>query len=192
MERLIAYAEKKGPEVQVRFRRIVPKSMERADTAVSKNRAFQGVVSLPSRYVDVAHAHVREAEASRAIIARLQQAFPPEIVSFVPGAPIDDPEALLPIVTVPTLFIEHGADWTGAISSSANPRGVFVGLGMVFSATFTIPDDPKPLHFKTTIYRSPDLAAAKGIEKPEEQIYTQMDTEAFGLFVKKLLGIFFK
>jgi hypothetical protein len=192
VERLLAYAEKKGPAVEVRFHRQQPKSIDKADGQVAKNRFFNGVVSLPSRYFDVAHARPRETTLGTAIQSRFAEAFPPEILAFTVGAPIDDPEAALPAATVPTLFVEHAADWTGGQATSSSPRGVFIGLGFNFHASFTLPDDPKPRAYKTTIYKIPNPADGKGDDKPEEKIYDAMADDTYVQFGKRFLATFFK
>jgi hypothetical protein len=191
VERLIAFSEKKGPNVEVRFHRVQPKSMEKADLQASKNKFFSGVVSLPSRYFDIAHAHPREAQLAAALASRFNQAFAPEILNITPGPSLDDPEAAFPPPVAPTLFIEDGADWTGGQATSTNPRGVFLSIGFQFNASFQIPDDPKPRPFKTTVYKGPDLADGKGEDKPEEKIYEGMAKSAYDQFAKKYLATFF-
>jgi hypothetical protein len=191
VEKLVAYAERKGPDVQIRFRRTSPKQMEKADTQIAKSKFFKGVVSLPSRYFDAAHAHPHEDSSGRAIADRLQQAFPREILAFTTGPSIDDADAPLPAVTAPTLFIEHGEDWTGGLATSPNPRGVYIGIALAYATTFQIPDDAKPLRFKTTMYRGPEPTLAKDDEKPEEKIYDQIWREGFAQFDKRFLSTFF-
>ncbi len=190
MEKLFAYAEKKGPKVLIRFRRTSPKQMEKADTQIAKNKFFKGVVSLPSRYFDTAHAHPHEDAAGRAIAARMEQVIPKEVLSFEVAPSIDDPEAPLPAVTAPTLFVEHSEDWTGGLATSPNPRGVYIGIALAYGTTFQIPDDPKPLRFKTTMYRGPEPTLAKDDEKPEEKIYEQIWAEGFALFTKRFLSTY--
>jgi hypothetical protein len=193
VERLLAFAEKKGPPVEIRFHREMSKTMDKADSAVAKNRNFKGVVSLPSRYFDAAHAKPHEDDLASSVVQRFGQAFPTEILAFAVGEPIADPEAPLPAnVLVPTLFLEHGPTWTGSVVTGKNPNGVYVGLGLQYDALFRIPDDPKPLRVKLDVWKGPATTAAKGEDKPEELIYAKMQEEGLEQFKKKLLGSFFK
>jgi hypothetical protein len=191
VERLLAYAEKKGPSVQVRFHRTQPKSMEKADAQVAKNRFFNGVVSLPSRYFDLAHERPREAALGNAIVARFAQAFAPEILTFSIGPSIDDPEAPLPPPTAPTIFIEHNADWTGGQATSAKPRGIWVSIAFNYNVSFQIPEDPKPRLFKTAVFRGPDPSDGKDEDKPEDKIYETMAKAAIDQLTKRYLATFF-
>jgi hypothetical protein len=193
VQRLIAWAEAKGPPVELRFHRLVSKTIDKADAAVQKHRLFRGVVSLPSHYFDAAHEKPDEDALASAVVQRFAQSFPTEIVALAVGEPISDPDAQLPAqIMVPTLFIEHGPTWSGSIATSTNPRGVFVGLEMSFSAIFRVPDDTKPLKVRLDVWKAPDTSSAKGDDKPEETIYSKMESDAFDQFQKKLVGAFFK
>jgi len=193
VQRLLAWAEAKGPPVELRIHRLVSKTIDKADGAVQKHRMFRGVVSLPSRYFDAAHAKPNEDALATAVVQRFAQSFPTEIVALAVGEPISDPDAQLPAqIMVPTLFIEHGPTWSGSLTTSGNPHGVFVGLEMSFSALFRVPDDTKPLKVRLDVWKAPDTASAKGDDKPEETIYSKMESDAFDQFQKKLVGAFFK
>ena len=193
VQRLIAWAELKGPPVEIRFHRLESKTFDKADGAVQKHRLFRGVVSLPSRYFDAAHAKNNEDALAAAVVQRFAQAFPTEILALAVGEPISDPGAPLPPqITVPTLFIEHGPSWSGSIVTSTSPRGVFVGLEMSYGALFRIPDDTKPLKNRLDVWKTPDTAGAKGDDKPEETIYAKMASDTFDQFEKRLLNAFFK
>jgi hypothetical protein len=193
MQRLVAWAEAKGPPVELRFHRLESKTLEKADAAMQKHRMFRGVVSLPSRYFDAAHAKPNEAALAAALVQRFAQAFPTEILALAVGEPITDAEAPLPAqITVPTLFLEHGPTWSGSVATPTSPHGVFVGLEMSFNALFRVPDETKPLKVRLDVWKGPDLAGAKGDDKPEETIYSKMQSDSFDQFQKKLLNAFFK
>lgn len=193
VQRLVAWAEAKGPPVELRFHRLESKTLEKADTAVEKHRMFRGVVSVPSRYFDAAHDKVNEDALAAAVVQRFAQAFPTEILALAVGEPVGDPDAPLPAqIMVPTLFIEHGLSWNGSIITSAAPHGVFVGLEMSMSALFRVPDDTKPLKIRLDVWKGPDLANAKDDPKPEETVYAKMSSDAFEQFQKRLLSSFFK
>jgi hypothetical protein len=190
---LLDWAEMKGPPVEIRFHRTDSKSMDKADAAAAKSRMFKGVVSTPSRYFDASDEKPYEDALATAIVKRFSDVFPTEIVALAVGEPIADPDAPLPAqVAVPTLFIEHGASWSGSITTSRSPSGVFVGLEITFNALFRVPDDTKPVKVKTDAWHSPNLAAAKDADKPEDTVYAAMHQEAYDQFQKHLLNAFFK
>jgi hypothetical protein len=192
VERLLAFAEKAGPKVELKFRRKVAKSAEIADNQVKKSPFFMGTPSLPSQYFDDAHSRPRESASGKALVARFASAFAPDVVSLELAAPITDPDAPLPAITVPTLFVEHTSELSGASYLNANPRGVFVGTGMTFEATFRVPDDTKPYRFKQTVWRPPDVTLSKGdAETWETAVYEAMAAEGFNQFTQKFLASLF-
>jgi hypothetical protein len=166
--------------------------MEMADNQIKRSPFYQGVVSLPSQYFDDAHARSREEAAGKTLAARFAATFPADIVSLEMGPPIVDPEAPLPATSVPTVFIDHISQVSGPSYLSARPRGVFVGLALIFEATFRLPDDPsKALHFKLPTWRNPDAKIDKGDAPLEAAVYEAMMTSGFGQFTSKYLGTFF-
>jgi hypothetical protein len=191
VERLLAVAEKSGPKVELRFRRKITRTMEMADNQIKRSPFYMGVVSLPSQYFDEAHARSREEGAAKAIAARFAATFPADILSFEMGAPIADPDAPFPATTTPTLFIEHISQVSGPSYLTAKPRGVFVGLALIFEATFRLPDETKPLHFKLPTWRNPDAKVEKGEGPLEAAVYDAMTTGAFVQFTNKYLSTFF-
>ncbi|HMI86182.1 MAG TPA: hypothetical protein VK550_18940 [Polyangiaceae bacterium] len=192
VERLLAVAEKSGPKVDIRFRRKVTRTMEMADNQIKRSPFYMGVVSLPSQYFDDAHARGREEAAAKAIAARFAASFPPDILTLEMGAPLADPDAPLPATTtIPTVFIEHISQVSGPSYLTARPRGVFVGLALIFEATFRLPDDTKPLHFKLPTWRNPDAKVEKGDGALEPAVYEAMTSAAFAQFTNKYLATFF-
>ena len=162
VERLLAYAEKNGPRAEIRFRRKPTKSMEIADAAIKKSPFFMGNPSVPSQYFDDAHARSREAVAGKAIVSRFAAAFPPDILALDVGQPLLETDPPLPPSKIPTMFVEHSAEMSGASYLSANPRGVFVGLGMLFEVVFRIPDEGKPQKYRFSAWRPLDTTVPKG------------------------------
>jgi hypothetical protein len=191
VERLLAVAEKSGPKVEMRFARKVTRTMEMADAQIKRSPFYMGVVSLPSQYFDEAHARSREETAGKTLAARFAASFPADIVSLEMGPPIGDPDAPLPAVTVPTIFIEHSSQVSGPSYLSARPRGVFVGLALVFEASFRLPDNGKPLNFKLPTWRNPDAKIEKGDGPLEAAVYEAMITGGFAQFTTKYLATFF-
>jgi hypothetical protein len=192
VERLLAWTEKNGPPVDLRFHRRHDKTIDKADSAVGKSREFRGVVSLPSHYLDDAAEKADVDALSAAIVQKFADVFPPEILAVAVADPIADPDAPLPTkVTRPTLFIEHGASWGGSTRASQKPKGVFVGLELGFDATFRMPDDTKPVKVHVAGWHVPDISVAKDSDTPEVLVYTAMRAKAFDQFKTKLLATFF-
>ena len=191
VERLLASAEQAGPAVLLRFHRKLTRSMEIADSQVKKSPFFMGVASGPSQYFDEAHARAREAAIAKTLVARFSSAFPPDVLSFELGPPVPSSDVALPPARRPTLFIEHSSEVSGASYLSANPRGVFVGLGLLFEVTFQVPDDGKPHRFRLSAWRPPNTTVPKGDHPFEEAVYEAMATEGFTQFAQKFLVTFF-
>jgi hypothetical protein len=194
VQRMVAWSEQKGPKVEVRFRTVKSKTMDKADRAAMQSRQWRGVVSLPSRYFDDAAEKGDRDALTAAVAKRFADVFPPEILALGPGAPLTDPDAPLPAtILVPTLFVDVSDVWAGSIQASTAPRGVFVGLDLTFDSVFRTPDDPQHVvKVKVQGWKVPDLAAAKDADKPEEVVYAAMRQKGFDQFQKKLLGTFFK
>jgi hypothetical protein len=191
MERLLAYCEKNGPRVDLRFHRKTSPSIERADAQVKKSPFYVGPPSLPSRYFDDEHISGWEGEIAKALFDRFATAFPKDVLSLQRGAPVGESDPL-PAVTVPTMFIEYTLQMSGASYISAKPRGVYVGLGLTAEPTFRIPGDPKALPFKVSAWRPPDLNPKK-MEPPFEQnVYEAMGDAAFSKFSKDYQNLFFE
>lgn len=217
-EKLFAYAEQKAgvpsaanasappPMVQVRFRQRTSKTIAKADAKVSQSQYFQGSASSPSHYFDSHYLQAREATFAQGVIAKLSTALgDEELLRMELGAALSDPDAPLPAVDLPTLFVEHGVEWTGFEIASKAPRGVLVGLNFVFEARFVLPSaDPnaKPLTYKHDVWRTPNLELLKSDKaalpgrppggSPEEKVYEAMAKAAFDDFQSHLLGFFLK
>jgi hypothetical protein len=192
VERLLAFVEKNGPKAEIRFRRKSTKSMEIADAQIKKSPYFAGGTSIPSQYFDDGHARPREAVVAKSIVGRFGAAFPPDILSLEVGQPITETEGPLPPNRIPTIFVEHSAEMSGASYLSSSPRGVFVGLGMVFEVSFRLPDEVKPQRYRLSAWRPPDTTIAKG-DYPtfEAAVYETMATEGFAQFAQRYLSTFF-
>lgn len=192
MEQVIAVAEQKGPAAQIRFHPKSSKTLDKADGLIAKSKMFNGTQSFPSKYFDLPHLQPSENDAAAAIIARFSEAFPKDILSVQLGDLVGDPDAPLPAVTVPTLFVEHTVEWAGGLVTSTNPRGVFIGAGVTFESSFRLPNDTKPLRFKTADWRAPDVSQMKGELKPEEKVYDSMVRGGFDSFTKRFLATLFR
>lgn len=160
VQRLLAHAEKHGPTVQLRYLRRAPTAHELADIAVRHSLYFTGTVSIPSQYFDDEDAKQREQIAGKELASRLQRAFPPEIVKFELGPRVADPEAAKLEGQTPALFVEYTTHLSGTYVSS-NPRGVFVGLSMMFESHLELPGGGEPLRVKHSSWTPPDLDRLK-------------------------------
>ncbi len=191
VERLLAFAEKGGPRVEIRFRRKPTKSVENADNQIKKSPFFMGTASLPSQYFDDVHARPRTTSAAKTIAGRFAQAFPADIMALELGPAVLEAEGSAQPIRVPTMFIEHSVEMSGASYLSSNPRGVFVGLGMLFEVTFRIPDDAKPQKWRLSAWRPPDTTVPKGEGPFEGAVYEAMASEGFSQFAQRYLATFF-
>jgi hypothetical protein len=190
-ERLLAFCERQGPRVDLRFHRKASQSIEKADGYVKKSPFYVGPPSLPSRYFDETRIRGWEAEVSKALIERFNDVFPKDVLFLESAAPVGETDPL-PNVTIPTMFVEYSLEMSGASYLSMKPRGVYVGLGLTAEPTFRIPDDPKPLRYKFSAWRPPDLNPMK-LEPPFEQnVYEAMGLAAYSQFAKGYLNFFFK
>lgn len=195
VERLFAWAEKNGPRVEVRFRRKTSGSLGRADAFVGKTPTFMGEISYPSKYFGEKHAVRREANLAKQLTTQLDAGLSPELFEVVEGAVVADGD--LPDVKVPTLFVSHGAEWSGHSYVATKPRGSYVGIVFPFEATFVIPGDAKPYKFKNDIMKYAALGVLKEADPPlspgqaEDKVYETMAQDAFELFGKRLLALFF-
>jgi hypothetical protein len=202
MERLLNFAEVHGPKVELRFRRLVSKSLPKADASVAKNPMFMGSASTPSRYFAPSYEDKREAHLGKLLTERLQSAFPSELVTFEMGAPVLDPEAAVEY-RVPTLLLDKKVEWPiGAEVRSKAPRGVFVSLAFTYEPAFRIPGEAKPFTIHQEIRRGPPLEMLREEKdaspghppagSAEERIYEAMTRDSDELFAKRYLALFFK
>lgn len=197
VEKLFAWAEKKGPKVEVRFRRKKSESLGRADAHVAHTPSFAGEVSYPTHYFDDKHDQKRQEILGAVLASRFDTGLSAELFDFVMGSPLGQDADALPEVQVPTLWITHGVEWSGHSYAATRPRGTYVGLIYPFDATFVIPGDPKPFKFKFDVFKQAPLNLLKESEEPlpigqaEEKIYDVMSQEAFDTYGRKLLAHFF-
>jgi hypothetical protein len=195
VKKLLAWSEKNGPKVEVRFKRTGIAGLKRIDKIVAKNPWFLGEVSYPSHYFDVKDLVPHEKSMTETIVGRFSSTFSPELLALSAGDDLAEDAPDPPPVKLPTLAIAHGEDWSGtAFASNKSPRGIFVGVTYTFDAAFVIPGDAQPLHIKLESVQPVPPAIIKDWNQPgvlEERIYTAMSKEAFAAFGKKLLDAFY-
>jgi len=197
LERLVAYAEKHGPKVEVRFRSLLGRSYKAADKSVRSGSYFAGNATLPSRFFGEQEMRPREALASPALIAALQTLFAPEIVRFEPGEPLpstsseDEKLPELPAVTVPTLFIDYRIELSGAILN-AKPRGMFFGAGMFFDTVFVLPESDARLELYVKTWRSPTVKVMRLKTRSTADVYEDLARRSFNMFLRRYLDRVFQ
>jgi hypothetical protein len=188
--RLLFYAQKNGPEVQIAFRRRATDPKD-AEDALQKSAYFLGTESLPSRFFRPEDWEARENEVGHAIEARLNREFPPDILHFKLVPAMADDASDLPKVTKPTLVITHRAELSGAFMSK-KPRGVFVGLGMTVRSAFIIPGDDQPLNFKFSAWLSPDMKVWEQTGATVKDVYEALAREGLSRYEKRQLQFLLK
>lgn len=182
---LLTHSDAKGPRVDIRFRRHLPKSAERADSAIRRSAYYGGASSLPSQYFSGEHSLRRENAAAEEFAARLQPLFPRELVEFRAGEHSDG-EGEPPPSTVPTLFVSYATEMSGGYTTE-RPRGVYVGLGMMLRAEFMMPDGGRFLPMKDSSWLPPDINEISREGLGPEQVYDRNARLGLTRFVEKYL-----
>lgn len=173
----------------VRFRRALRSSMTAADRQVQKSIYYMGPDSVPSQYFDRAHSEPREARAGAALVEQWQTIFPTDVLKFSLGPAVTEPEGTPVAFKVPTLLVEYVVGGAG-IYLSRKPRGVVVGVGLVFDAKFTLPDSAESLEFKSSSWKVPDLAGTG--EVTVAGVYEGLATEGFERFLRLYSAEYFR
>lgn len=188
---LLAYSERHGPRVEVRFRSHLPELSLAIEKTIKASAYFGGNQSLPRQYFDAEHSRAREGKMAVGLLAGLQAPFSPEYLQFVVGEPLPDGDEPLPAVTVPTLFIQHTTNISGGYTNQV-PRGVFVGLGQAFRATFVIPGSSDKLETSISFWRPPDLPLLRRDNLKTGEFYDVMAAPAYPRFTRRVLQMIFK
>lgn len=182
-ERLLGYSKAHGPEILVRFVRRLPESVARADESVKRSAYFMGNDSIPSQYFIGAYADQREAPAAKQLAEIITSGFPPDVLSARAAPTLTDVGEMLPEPTVPTLYVDYSPEMSGGFMSP-KPRGVFVGIGMTFKATFRIPGDAQPLEYKFSAWRAPNPLILKNEGAKIADVYERIASDSFEKFLK--------
>jgi len=193
---LLAAVERLGPTVEVRFRRRPGGRFGLADKTIAKTPTWNGPISYLTRYFDAAHHKAREEELAKALVAGLASLFDPELVTVVASAAEPDTtrfEDPLPSVTVPTLFVLHGADWSGHTYTSRKPRVTIMGLNFHFEGALVLPPGARKYDVKDKVWKGvtvPQIHASGSEPGIEERLYGDMARGAYEAFQKRLLADF--
>ncbi|HEX3593770.1 MAG TPA: hypothetical protein VHU80_01675 [Polyangiaceae bacterium] len=186
-ERLLGYSKVHGPHVSIRFARRTPDSVAAADQLVKMSAYFMGKQSVPSQYYTGDYATKRESASGEQIAAAINAPFPADVLHAEVVPPLVGQEPL-PAPTEPTLFIDYAPDMAGGYMSD-KPRGVFVGVGMTFKASFLIPKDNQPLEMKSSLWRAPNPQILRSEGTGVADVYEKMASESFGKFTRDFLTL---
>ncbi len=193
--KLVEHAERHGPEVQIRFRGLLGKSVKNADSYVQRSAYFQGTRTLPSRFFGAKEMASREQLAGEILVRVLQRLFPEEIVKFslapaLPSLDPEEPDRSLPETNVPTMFIDHRTELSGGVFNR-RPRGVFLGVGIFFKVRFVIPGESYDLHHDIPTWRTPSARVMKLEKRTTGDVYEDMARRSFSQFLSKYLARLF-
>jgi hypothetical protein len=188
VKELLAYAEDHGPAVRIRFAHQFPQSLEMLDSIVSKSdKYYLGRKSLPTQYFLGEAAAKREAALAATLIARLQQAFPVDVLRWEFGGPSPGENKELPPLEGPTLTITHRENLSGAFVGG-KPKSIYLGATIVMTASLERPGRPE-LKFVYSTWRAPNFTVL--VEKEVGQVYDEMMGGAFQAFGHAYLATWF-
>jgi hypothetical protein len=187
---LCTYLAQHGPEVEVRFQRLVPDSVERADDIVQRDKYFAKVM-LPSQYFDAERSKAREDVLFEHLNDRFEAAFPSDVLRLVLAEPLLPGRDIPKSSERPTLYVSHSTNMGRGIPNQ-KPNGTFVGIGFLFKSRFVVPGDSHPLQMKYSVWRLPDLLRLRKGALTIPQVYLNMAEDAFGGFDEKLMGWLFR
>lgn len=196
IQRALAFAEKSGPDAEIRFRLRPSKTLDAADAQLAKSKHWTGAESKPSPYFAAGKLRPREEAVAKVLVDRFSEAFPADVLSVKLGAPITD-DGALPAFKVPTLVVDYAVEWSHTAAVSTRPHGIFAGVNVPFEITFQVPDGAKALRVQLLSWRGPDVWKRK--DDPagergalESKVYGQMIDGSFGELQKKALDTFFR
>ena len=190
-EKLLGYAEQHGPKVEIRFRRRVPPSFERADAQVRESPYCDNTTMPPAQYFDDEHLTKREVPVAAAISDRFADAFSRDILSFELAPALPDDGKPVPNVATPTLLITYRTELSSPFTSR-KPKGVFVGVGIVFKAHLLIPGEPSARSFDFSTWSPPDLKKLEAEKWGPAELYEFVARDALAQFLKRYLASLFR
>ncbi len=189
-QKLLEYLAQHGPEVQVRFHRIRPESVARADSIVRKDENFTQEM-LPSQYFGPEPSLIREKVIFEHLADRFSKAFAPDALKLVLGEPIGPDGKLPEHPEVPTLFITHSTNMGNGIANS-RPPGTFIGVGFLFKAYFVIPGQEEMLQTRYSSWRPPELQKLRAGVLTIPEVYTVMADATFEQFDRRVVRWLFR
>lgn len=192
VQRLLTYAETHGPVVKLRIHQEFPQDPKKLDKIVRKaEKYFMGNKSLPTQYVLGEHARRREKALLEKVRARLQEAFPIDVLRFELDAPPSAENLEPPAPTVPTLTFMHRERLSGGYVGG-KPKAMYMGVALHLSAQAEIPGDPEPaVSYKWNAWKNPKFSILVDREKDIPDVYEEMVGGAFEKFADLYLGRWF-
>jgi hypothetical protein len=76
--------------------------------------------------------------------------------------------------------------------TSHKPKGVFVGVGLLFKVELLIPGDSAPRCFESSTWSPPDFKKLEQADWGAAELYESMAQEGFSQFLSKFLGALFR
>lgn len=186
VQRLLAYAEKHGPRVDVRMEHRFPQKIETIDNILAKSpKYYMGRRSLPTQYFLGDYAARRERTLAERLIQRLQTNFPKDVLEFRFVGPSDGINPTLPAIEVPTLTLTHTENLSGGFVGG-RPKTIFVGASIAMTATFEIPGEKEPYVFKWGKWAPPNIRKIDDSDKTVPDVipdaYEEMMSGSFEKF----------
>ncbi len=190
--RLVQYTEKHGPVVDVRWSHQFKQEAEEVDKIVMKSRKYYaGQKSLPSQYFLGDHARRREKELGERLVARLQKAFPKDVVEFRFVGPAGSENEELTQPKAPTITLIHSEKISGGFVGG-KPRVMFMGASIWLRGIFEIPQQKGELDFQWRDWRRPSVKIYEEDGKSFPDVYEEMLGGAFEKFGNAYLRNWFK
>lgn len=185
LHRLVSYAERHGPRIQVRLRSDLDRSVELLDRRIRRS-PYRTAELPPAQYFDARHDAVRQAKLRKQLISRLSEEFPSDILKFE-GAGQAPTQAEPGSVEIPTLSVSYTTSFTGAATLRKKKKGVYVPIAVTYHTTFELPQDSKPLVLKLRSATSPDLKAIADEGIAPKDLYARMTAKCDERFVNDYL-----
>jgi hypothetical protein len=190
--RLMRYSQQHGPKVAVRMRQKRAQNLGIIDDLVRKSQYYFGPTLLPAQYFKGKYNQEREDKLAKTLLARLQKAFPPDVLHFVLEKRVDDDTGPLPKAKVPTLFIEHSVAFSGGFVGLKR-RGMYMGMTLAYRVTFTIPgQEQHDLVLPVRMWRAPKLEMIDNLDNEPVEIYGTLASDGYESFARDFLESWFE
>lgn len=191
VQRLIHYSQVNGPKVEVRFQVKYTQNYDHIEDIVEKSPYYVGPSILPAQFFKGKYVEAREQRIGKALVERLQKAFPEDVLDFELGPSIPSEQGDLPEVKVPTLFVEHSVSFSGGFVGLKR-QGMYMGMTLAYRAFFRIPgQEADQLVYQIRLWRAPKQELIDGAKNAEE-IYDSLATDAYDTFLREYLEHWFK
>jgi hypothetical protein len=187
VDRLVAWSEKNGPAVEVRFQLLPSTSMDDADASARKSGHFPGNDALPSNFVTADALAPRQQRVAEALVGGFGGAFSTDILAMTVGSALP-PDA--PPPPAPALVVSYAPEWSHATTPCLKPDTVFVGLIFSFEGAFGVPDGKPPLKLTVKSWRGSESWKVRPEDRTreefEQKVYDLEIDGAFDQLAKKL------